>query len=71
MYKHVQSNLPSTLSDAGEEPVPIEDNESLGDPVCFCYHPRLSVAVIQFNQVGPRHSTLRQFLTAIGAPQPF
>lgn len=62
MYKKRPTNLPDELTDDGEHTVEIEENAALGDPVCFCYYPGDEMALIQFNAVGARHSTLRSFL---------
>jgi Family of unknown function (DUF6731) len=66
MYRRKETNLPSSLDNAGASPIPIDDDAALGVPICFCFYPRAKVAVVQFNQVGARHSTLRQFLPELG-----
>lgn len=67
MYKKRPTNLPDELTDKGEHTVDIEETSALGDPVCFCYYPRAQMAIIQFNAMGARHSTLREFLqTSVG-----
>ncbi|MCB9848234.1 MAG: hypothetical protein H6814_07440 [Phycisphaeraceae bacterium] len=69
MYKKKYVNFPDELSDDHQEAVPVDPQSSLGDRVCFCYYPESGVAVVQFNQTGARHATLRAFMNDLfGGP---
>ena len=55
----VRSNdLPSAIHETDVEPLPIDDQTNIGEPMCFAYHPEVGAAVVHYAHTGPRHSVM-------------
>lgn len=68
IYRIRSSGLPIAVQGTRTRDLPININESLGEPMCFAFWPEPGGALVHYSHSGPRHSVLPALLSKIGYP---
>jgi hypothetical protein len=66
VFKIRSEALPSAVSAGAVGHLPIPATTDLGEPMCFAYYPYKNTAIVQYAHNGPRHTLIKEFLSAIG-----
>jgi hypothetical protein len=70
VYRIRNSGLPVAVKGTTTHDLPLDDDEALGEPMCFAYWPDPGGAVIHYAHTGPRHSVMPALLSKMGYPHP-
>lgn len=63
------SGLPRVVDGRKTHDLPLQANESLGEPMCFAYHPNPGLALIHYSHNGPRHPVMTSVIGKMGYPK--
>lgn len=66
VYRIRNNSLPVAVRGTQTHDLPLRDDESLGEPMCFAFWPDPGGALIHYAHTGPRHSVMPAMLSRMG-----